>query len=123
MYDYILNEVKLLCDYDPCIYQGVLIKFYWNNMKPNQDGRCYCKNGCNGKGDGYGDGQCKKITISIFQSGNIIITGKCNRYELYYIYDFIVDILKNNIDNIKQLCFMNDTEKIKRRNISILIKK
>ena len=123
VYDYILNEVKLLCDYDPCIYQGVLIKFYWNNMKTKQDGRCYCKNGCNGKGTGNGDGECKKITISIFQSGNIIITGKCNRYELYYIYDFIVDILKTKMDDLKQLCFMNDTEKIKRRNISILIKK
>ena len=43
VYDYILNEIKLLCDYDPCIYQGVLIKFYWNNMKSSQDGRCTCK--------------------------------------------------------------------------------
>ena len=123
VYDFILNDIKLLCDYDPCIYQGVLIKFYWNNMKSFQDGRCTCKKGCNGKGTGDGDGQCKKITISIFQSGNIIITGKCNRYELYYIYDFIVDILKTKMDDLKQLCFMNDTEKIKRRNISILIKK
>ena len=123
VYDYILNEIKLLCDYDPCIYQGVLIKFYWNNMKSSQDGRCTCKNGCNGKGTGNGDGQCKKITISIFQSGNIIITGKCNRYELYYIYDFIVSILKKNMNELKQMCFINEVDKIKRRNISILIKK
>lgn len=123
VYDYILNEIKLLCDYDPCIYQGVLIKFYWNNMKSIQNGRCTCKTGCNGKGTGNGDGQCKKITISIFQSGNIIITGKCNRFELYYIYDFIVNILKENMDNLKQLCFVNESDKIKRRNISILIKK
>ena len=123
VYDFTLNEIKLLCDYDPCIYQGVLIKFYWNNIQTVQDGRCKCKKGCNGKGTGTGDGECKKITISIFQSGNIIITGKCNRYELYYIYNYIVNILQKNMDKLKQLCFMNNTEKIKRRNISILIKK
>ena len=40
---------------------------------------------CNGKGSGYGNGECKKITISIFR-GNIIITGKCIRDEINYIY-------------------------------------
>jgi len=123
VYDFILNDIKLLCDYDPCIYQGVLIKFYWNNMKSFQNGRCNCKKGCNGKGTGNGDGECKKITISIFQSGNIIITGKCNRFELYYIYDFIVNILKENMEKLKQLSFVKESDKIKRRNISILIKK
>ncbi len=122
VYDYILNNCKLLCDYDPCIYQGVLIKFYWNNIKKHQDGRCYCKSGCNGKGDGNGDGQCKKITVSIFQSGNIIITGKCSRKELYYIYDFIVSTLTENKEELQQVSFSDELTKIKRRNVSILIK-
>ena len=38
VYEYILNDCGLLCDYDPCIYQGVLIKFYWNSIKKIQDG-------------------------------------------------------------------------------------
>lgn len=122
VYNFILNKCKLLCDYDPCIYQGVLIKFYWNNSKTIQEGRCNCKLNCNGKGTGTGDGQCKKITVSIFQSGNIIITGKCCREELYYIYDFIVNKLTENMDELKQISFNEDITKIKRRNISILIK-
>lgn len=122
VYEYILNNCKLLCDYDPCIYQGVLIKFYWNNIKKHQDGRCYCKSGCNGKGSGNGDGQCKKITVSIFQSGNIIITGKCCRKELYYIYDYIVNLLTQNMETLQQVSFNNEPTKIKRRNVSILIK-
>lgn len=122
VYNFILNECNMLSDYDPCIYQGVLIKFYWNNMKNVQDGRCNCKINCNGKGTGNGDGQCKKITVSIFQSGNIIITGKCCRKELYYIYDFIVDKLVSNMKNLKQISFNEEPIKLKRRNISILIK-
>lgn len=122
VYDYILNEKKLLCDYDPCIYQGVLIKFYWNNNKDFQDGRCYCKKSCNGKGTGNGNGECKKITVSIFQSGNIIITGKCCRKELYYIYDYIIKLLLDNKEELKQISFTVEPAKLKRRNVSILIK-
>ena len=33
MYDFVLNKQNIICDYDPCIYQGVLIKFYWNDDK------------------------------------------------------------------------------------------
>ncbi len=123
VYDYILNNCGLLCDYDPCIYQGVLIKFYWNSNKEVQDGKCNCTKSCNGKGTGNGDGNCRKITVSIFQSGNIIITGKCCRDELYYIYNFIVDLLHKNVDELKQITFTDEPVKMKRRNISILIKK
>ena len=123
VYDYILNNCGLLCDYDPCIYQGVLIKFYWNSNKEIQDGKCNCTKSCNGKGDGNGNGKCRKITVSIFQSGNIIITGKCCREELYYIYNFIVDLLHKNVDELKQITFTDEPVKMKRRNISILIKK
>ena len=123
VYEYILNECGLLCDYDPCIYQGVLIKFYWNSTKKIQDGKCNCTIPCNGKGDGNSNGECRKITVSIFQSGNIIITGKCCREELNYIYNYIVDLLHKNVNELKQVIFTDEPVKIKRRNISILIKK
>lgn len=123
VYEYILNNCGLLCDYDPCIYQGVLIKFYWNSTKNIQDGKCNCTIPCNGKGDGNSNGECRKITVSIFQSGNIIITGKCCRDELYYIYNYIVELLHKNSDELKQISFADEPVKMKRRNISILIKK
>ena len=123
IYDYILNECGLLCDYDPCIYQGVLIKFYWNYNKKIQNGKCMCSIPCSGKGKGEGNGECRKITISIFQSGNIIITGKCIRTEITYIYNYIIKLLCDNIESIKQISFIEEEKKIKRRNISILIKK
>lgn len=124
VHKFILNKCNLLCDFDPCIYQGVLVKFYWNNLKNIQDGVCKCSIPCNGKGNGEGDGECKKITISIFQSGYIIITGKTNRIEINYIYNYIIKLFNDNIDELEQMMLLNkQPDKIKRRNISILIKK
>ena len=123
VYEYMLNQRGLLCDFDPCIYQGVLIKFYWNTIKEVQDGKCNCTIPCNGKGVGDSNGECRKITVSVFQSGNIIITGKCCRKELYYIYNYIVELLHENSTELKQVSFTDEPMKLKRRNVSILIKK
>jgi len=123
VYEYMLNQCGLLCDFDPCIYQGVLIKFYWNTIKNVQDGKCNCTIPCNGKGVGDSNGECRKITVSVFQSGNIIITGKCCRKELHYIYNYIVELLHENSTELKQVSFTDEPMKLKRRNISILIKK
>jgi len=123
VYEYMLNQCGLLCDFDPCIYQGVLIKFYWNTIKNVQDGKCNCTIPCNGKGVGDSNGECRKITVSVFQSGNIIITGKCCRKELHYIYNYIVKLLHENSTELKQVSFTDEPMKLKRRNISILIKK
>jgi len=124
VHDFIQNKCNLFCDFDPCIYQGVLVKFYWNELKNIQDGVCNCTIPCNGKGQGNGNGECKKITISIFQSGYIIITGKTNRVEINYIYNYITKLFNDNIDELEQILLLNkQQDKIKRRNISILIKK
>lgn len=124
VHEFIQNKCNLFCDFDPCIYQGVLVKFYWNEIKEVQDGVCKCSVPCNGKGIGKGDGECKKITISIFQSGYIIITGKTNRKEINYIYNYIIKLFNNNMEKLEQLLLLNkQQDKIKRRNISILLKK
>jgi len=124
VHEFVQNKCNLFCDFDPCIYQGVLVKFYWNDIKDIQDGVCKCNVPCNGKGKGCGNGECKKITISIFQSGYIIITGKTNRKEINYIYNYIIELFNDNVDELEQILLLNkQPDKIKRRNISILIKK
>ena len=58
---------------------------------------------CEGKGDGNGNGQCKKITIAAFQSGSIIITG-ANRLEtIEDARNFIIRVLKDNYSTIKKV--------------------
>ena len=83
--------------YEPCNYPGVNIKYFINQ---NQfDGICCCESMCNGKGRADGDGKCKKVTIAVFKSGKIIITGGQNVDQLEVSYRFI----KNFIEEIKEL--------------------
>ena len=64
--------------YEPCTYPGVNIKYYYNPIKKNF-GICDCDKPCNGKGK---DNTCKKITIAVFKSGKIIITGGRNKQNI-----------------------------------------
>ena len=73
-------------------------QYYWNDLTqqdPNVCGRCVCDDYCEGTGTGCGDGQCRRISIMIFQSGQVIITGCCNIEKLEYIHKFIKKIHKN----------------------------
>lgn len=78
--------------FEPTIYPGVNIKYYYNKEKQDT-GICNCEGRCNGKGK---DGLCKKITVAVFNSGKIIITGGQSYDQLNTAYDFISNILENN---------------------------
>jgi TATA-box binding protein (TBP) (component of TFIID and TFIIIB) len=92
LHRYIVDE-GMYSSYEPCIYPGVNIKYYYNEN--NTDGICNCSLPCNGKGSSCGDGNCKRVTIAVFNSGEIIITGarEIKQLEIAYnfIYKFILD--------------------------------
>ena len=94
----------LYSSYEPCIYPGVNSKYYWNEDYKNypNKGICYCSKNCNGKGKGCGNGGCKKVTISIFQSGNVIITGARTFEQINDSYTFINSIFRNHFHEIKR---------------------
>tara|TARA_Y100000389_G_C17075626_1_gene324161 strand:- start:126 stop:479 length:354 start_codon:yes stop_codon:yes gene_type:complete len=78
--------------YEPVIYPGVNIKYYYNPEK-QMKGICNCDDPCDGKGK---NGCCKKITIAVFKSGKIIITGGHSMTHINTAYTFIYDYLKSN---------------------------
>ena len=82
--------------YDPCTYPGVNIKYYYNPNK-NNFGICDCDKPCNGKGK---DNTCKKITIAVFKSGKIIITGGRNKENINSAYKFITEFIQDNKEKI-----------------------
>tara|TARA_B100000575_G_C23072806_1_gene617990 strand:- start:244 stop:984 length:741 start_codon:yes stop_codon:yes gene_type:complete len=90
-------DMGIYSSYEPCIYPGVNIKYFMNTN--NFDGICNCLEMCNGKGRADGDGNCKKVTIAVFKSGKIIITGGQTTEQLETAYRFI----KNFIDERKEL--------------------
>ncbi len=76
--------------YEPTIYPGVNIKYYYNEIENN--GICQCLGPCNGKGKNC----CKSITIAVFNSGKIIITGGQSYKHLNIAYNFISGIINEN---------------------------
>jgi len=82
------------------IYQGVNTKYYYNDQAEVKNGVCRCPKFCNGQGDGSEIGQCKRITIAIFQTGSIIITGARIQKQLDEAYDFINKIIKDHLNEV-----------------------
>ena len=84
---------------------------------------------CTGKGKGFGLDNCKKITISAFQSGSIIITGANSIEQIIQAFKFINKIFKTHYEEIKKSIppFISNKnlflEKIKRRKNVIWINK
>lgn len=85
---WILKHTELVCIYEPCIYPGVKILFFWNtgHGDARMDGVCRCRHPCSGKGSGAEEGACKKITVSVFQSGSVIITGAVTKVQLEHVH-------------------------------------
>lgn len=88
-----LAGYRIPCTYEPCIYPGVKVQYWWNDDHFIKNGCCDCSAKCNGKGCGSGNGACKKITIAIFQSGCIIITGGQSLEQIDEAYEFICNFI------------------------------
>jgi TATA-box binding protein (TBP) (component of TFIID and TFIIIB) len=89
-------ENGYISSYEPCNYPGVNIKYYMNPLRNNY-GICDCEKPCNGKGK---DNTCKRITIAVFKSGKIIITGGRNKNQIQTAYEFITDFVNENREGI-----------------------
>ena len=117
----LIQEYDIVSSYEPCTYPGVNSKYYWNkdymDRSKYKPGVCYCTKPCNGKGVGDGDGCCKKVTIAIFQSGKLIITGAKTYQQITDAYHFINDVFKKNYSEVKREipAFLLEEEKTKTK--------
>ena len=91
------HKYGMTCSYEPCIYQGVKLSFFMNDYSNN--GICSCAKKCLGKG---ANTICKKITVAIFQSGCVTITGSNDISQLNYVYNFMTDLLEENMEDVYQ---------------------
>ena len=99
----VLREKYFLSvSYDPAIYQGVKTKYFYNAERPTgcPPGLCPCEKLCKGTGDGSALGACKKITISPFQTGQIIITGARTIDQINEAYEFMKRLFIEHVDEI-----------------------
>ncbi len=100
LYELLKQKYGISVSYEPDYYQGVKTKFYWNRQNIH-NGICNCTKKCNGKGKGMGDGDCKRVTIAIFQSGNINISAQSFQ-QIKDSYLFINTILSNEYSLVKR---------------------
>jgi TATA-box binding protein (TBP) (component of TFIID and TFIIIB) len=93
------SRYRLFSTLETTIYQGVNTKYYYNE-ESTKDGICDCPRPCTGQGDGKSVGNCKRVTISVFQTGSIIITGARNRRQLDEAYEYINTILRRHAGEV-----------------------
>lgn len=98
----LLNQINFFVIYEPDIYPGVNLKYFINSTN-KIPGICNCVNKCIGKGTCNGDGDCKRVTIAIFQSGSIIITGSKNKEQVHECFQFINNLLRDNFSSVIDL--------------------
>jgi TATA-box binding protein (TBP) (component of TFIID and TFIIIB) len=99
----VLSETyRLNSSYESAIYQGVKTKYFYNAQRPKDaaPGLCPCTKLCKGTGDGYTIENCKKITISPFQTGQVIITGARTMDQINEAYDFIKGVFTKHADSV-----------------------
>jgi TATA-box binding protein (TBP) (component of TFIID and TFIIIB) len=94
----LINEYNLFSMLEKTIYQGINTKFFYNTQ--NTDGICNCTKTCKGQGSGDGDQECKRITMSIFRTGKIIITGAREMCQITTAYDYLNNIIKKHCNTV-----------------------
>ena len=99
---FISERYRNKCSFQPGIYQGVKLEYFWNAYDNLKDGLCKCPSHCYGKGNGKTIGSCKKVTGALFESGSVLITGGITFEQVDDTYAYICKILQENKDIIKK---------------------
>lgn len=92
------EKYGFLCSYEPCIYQGVKLSYFMNDIG-NASGICKCSSRCLGKGK---NSVCRRITIAAFQSGCLTINGATSIEQVDFLYEKMKMIFKENMSEIHQ---------------------
>lgn len=147
LYKILLKEYGIFASFAPDFYHATKVGFMWNKAtKEYQDGvctcavdcscdkskdKCKCRLKCLGEDKdkkmtstdlGYKDRYCKKITMAIFENGNVIITGSHNMEQTSDTYNHMNKIFKDQYKNIVKYS-VNDFEKYvptDKRNLKII---
>ena len=101
LYNILKNKYKVETAYDPCSYPGVKCKFYYNNFNNNlQDGTIAIEDRSMKMNELIESKKYTEVSFMIFRTGSCLIIGNCNETVLYYIYDFIKNILQSEYKEI-----------------------
>tara|TARA_Y100001970_G_C14249301_1_gene870605 strand:+ start:2346 stop:3395 length:1050 start_codon:yes stop_codon:yes gene_type:complete len=107
LFDILKYKYNLHALFDPCSYPGIQCKFYYNENKEIQDGKCNCEKKCSSK-----DKICKIISFMVFRTGSVLIVGHCDENILNIIYKFLRNLLVEEFLNIHvEDCILKEKKK------------
>ena len=97
----LIERYNLFSMLEKTIYQGVNAKYFYNTNN-HSTGVCACglPTFCKGQGTGDGKGECKRITMSIFRTGKIIITGARTMNQIEEAYRFLNHVFDMHKDTV-----------------------
>lgn len=98
------NKYRIETAYDPCSYPGVKCKFYFNTEfgfdKTKQLGQPVKADRTMKMHELCDSKQYIEISFMIFRTGSCLIVGNCTEKILYYVFDFIKQILHDEFHEI-----------------------
>lgn len=91
------SEYDVISRYDPFTYPGVKTEYWWNKYSEQRNGNDFMdKRGMKGCDTSI----FKKITIAVFESGSILITGAVNIEQVDDAYKFITSVIQKHENSI-----------------------
>lgn len=96
LHNLLVDHYMNTCSYQPETYPGVKLQYFCNTN--NCNGICQCTRACIGKGFGN---ECKKVTIAIFASGKMLITGATTFDHVNETYAYIVRVIEKHKKSIE----------------------
>jgi TATA-box binding protein (TBP) (component of TFIID and TFIIIB) len=113
--DSLIGNYGLYHSFEAGHYPGVKISFFWNSQKEYQDGICKCEKNCiNVPPKLITPDMCKKVTVIVFQSGSVIITGAQSYKQVEDTYNVIMSIFDELQPEIKKKKNTHQVEEVKK---------
>lgn len=83
---------NIMSSFQPNTYPGVKVQYYYNAAHAAKTGQCKCAVPCD----------CKKVTIAVFESGKILVTGATDYDQVDEAYAYICRVLMENAARLKK---------------------
>lgn len=105
LHNLLIKDNQIIAWFNANTYPGVKIEYWWDRTNPDGKGKRNFSKPLPAKGQ---IGDIKKITIAVFESGSILITGAITLQQVDEAYEFICNFIQKYSRNIAIIPAMPD---------------
>lgn len=101
MFDVLKRETALQIMFEANTYQALKLHYYFNDFNPGQCGCCLCNSAaggmlCEGKGVGKVKWDCKRVTLAVFETGRMLISGATKMEHVDCLHRFMEEFFQKH---------------------------